>query len=150
MRARIKAGRGLDALVAREIMGWTRSAESDVDGVGEKPGGTAESPLPRFSTDIGAAWQLLEELQGMNYIVRLWSPNEDSTTADVPAGGWECSVWKYLDRRTGRDANPRDIPAQFCQEIAADGQAETAALAICLAALKAYGFHPDTGDAPKG
>jgi len=105
-------GRELDALVAEKVMGWIKRP---------KGAGTAhlwissdkqafhESELPAYSTDIAAAWQVVEKL----------TRRDDKLffTLETPISGsaWEC--W-------------------FSGEWA---EGETASHAICLAALKAVG-----------
>lgn len=109
----MQAGRELDALVARKVMGI---ADAQVFGrLGAMYDFTADQGLPKFhvpcySTDIAAAWTVVDKL----------SPDHGVTlkkTGDV----WECGP---LSRN--------DEPLFLVQ-------APSAPLAICLAALKAVG-----------
>jgi hypothetical protein len=101
----VNAGRELDALVAEKVMGakpWIAPGH----------GPTALNP-PRYSTDIGAAWAVVEKL------------SREVGSVEVKTHrrwmGWTC------------DVRPPDGKK-------ADGFSETsAAHAICLAALRAVG-----------
>lgn len=63
------AGRELDALIAEKVMGWTDLEVGLHSGIlkqlGKKPDRTFDSTMsvvPRYSEDIGAAWQVVEKL----------------------------------------------------------------------------------------
>jgi hypothetical protein len=113
MTGELKAGRELDALVAEKVMGvgveWWNGEPLYVV---TQDGHISSHHLAEYSTDIAAAWEVAEKLR---------------------ADGLEISVhnsWPYNDGR------------RWCCDIMAHGKwdnakAETAPLAICLAALKA-------------
>ena len=82
----MEAGRRLDALIAEKLMGWHWvNSPPDIDGNYEgipilippnltlndlepvlpKRGPVGHVGIPRFSTDIGSAWQLVERLATM-------------------------------------------------------------------------------------
>lgn len=60
------AGRGMDAMVAIEVMGWTY-VDSDPDFKWSVPanedGVVMRRRLPEFSTDISAAWEVVEKIK---------------------------------------------------------------------------------------
>jgi len=92
----MKPGRELDALVAEYVMNWPTM-----------------HPLsrlrPLYSTDIAAAWAVLEKLRSLGFNVELQGD----------ADGWECLFLDYPE--IGR-----------CE-------GDTAPFIICLAALEAVG-----------
>ena len=130
----MEAGRCLDALVAERVMGWTEVVVSGMprEGLGVPPEGDAlyqvvviwdvKLTIPSYSTDIAAAWGIVEKLATKHYITSVgWGPGRDE----------QCyaSVQMILDRNLAADLvlnNPREM----------DGRGKTAPLAICRAALK--------------
>lgn len=128
-----EAGRELDALVADRVMcltvgpvqviGLGGRIHRDVGIVGPvymmpdgREGVRAES-LPYYSTDIRAAWQVVEKLER--------EPNGFAMTleSDGTTRWWGVRFWQA--------------------DTFYDGEAETAPHAICLAALKAVGVRGD-------
>lgn len=128
------AGRELDALVHAKVMGhpeqcWHPNAEK-VDpkhttlircpDCGETFGDStyvlALSTLPRYSTDIAAAWSVVEKMRGEGVYI------------DVQP---RCDRWDTVAGWQGPDDG--DIWEQVSLT------ADTAPLAICLAALRAKG-----------
>ncbi len=111
----MKAGREIDALVARHVMGWTYKTFPD----GACPlvkhwyCGEQYVLMKSFSTSISDAWQVVEKLviEGKVFIVK----------GDGLRAGDYALKWTVLC-----DNQPRT-------------DADTAPLAICLAALKAVG-----------
>lgn len=84
-------GRELDALVAEKVMGWTGIENDNLDGTdwyaGSPPGSEGHAEVPAFSTDISAAWEVVEEVNRKNvYGFRLHNPGN---------GVWEAS-WNVL------------------------------------------------------
>ena len=74
----VEAGREMDALVAERVMGWSRSRWAPIDSLlppkDDKKrieGHTYYVPL--FSTDIAAAWEVVEEMN-KTYHWRISSP----------------------------------------------------------------------------
>jgi hypothetical protein len=104
----VKPGLELDALVAREIMGWR--IDPGFVGCGIRPGTVTLADFPRYSRDIAAAWEVVERLRSQGIGFRL----EWSEGMEKPA-------------------------AQFQRGLYAEHEGETAAHAICLAALHACG-----------
>jgi len=122
------AGREMDVAIAEQSMGyrWERPSylqNSDLfvapntDEVGYRYEGRAPvyyEGLPHYSTDIAAAWQVVESLRAMGFVVLISSPR--------PVHAWGVEAWHLdveHDRRRG------------------EAYADTAPLAICRAALKA-------------
>jgi hypothetical protein len=98
----LSAGRELDAEVARHVMGMP---------------GEAYSPVPRYSTDLATAWEVVEVLRRRFDGVAL---------AALPrAGGWGLTVWDQ----------PRHSSA--AQNVVGPVDAGTPALAVCHTALLA-------------
>lgn len=119
MNATLQAGWELDAEVAERVMGWTHlDRSSGYYAVGIHPGGFREG-VPRYSTDIAAAWQVVEMFQCTVVIQRAPSP-------DGRVVGYRVSVPDITHK--GKPGEP--------YRLAANADADTAPLAICLAALK--------------
>jgi hypothetical protein len=113
------AGPELDALIAEQVMGWTKRELTDPITGPEwywcGPKGQLHHVLAwRPSTDIRCAWKVVEQLRGQHCCTKLYSDHNYI---------WECTMsTRFDDPHTGK-------PPVF-------GQADTAPLAICLAALK--------------
>lgn len=140
----LQAGRELDALVAEKVMGWqiTTPIDNSCDhSVGRRRDGTSarrnwgvpphkadekeewkrEDVIPNYSTSIAAAWEV---------ITRLWERrNEfhlsfvDGFKVDYDGREWTAGFWEV----------DYDAGDSWFKEATAN----TAPLAICLAALKA-------------
>jgi hypothetical protein len=113
------AGPELDALIATQVMGWTRATLTD-DVTGPErwwcSGSTAWFLVDAWkpSTEIHWAWKVVEKLRGQHCCTKLYSDHHYI---------WECTLIEEIDDpHTGRQS--------------LFGQADTAPLAICLAALK--------------
>lgn len=134
----MKAGRELDRLVAEKVMNliacdkWERhyggwgmaiSGAGDVWVSGCKhPSGSCypvDAPAP-YSTDITAAWQLIEKHP--HYVSLTHSNDHGYTGRWNDHMTWRCRFY---------------APEKF------EAEADTAPLAICLAALKAIGVEVD-------
>ncbi len=136
-------GPELDALVAEQVMGWTniRADADEIAFVGPRSGQLGMAPrkdyletIPAYSTEITAAWPLVEKLG-------LWVfPDEDVWIAGRPRS---LSGKKY-------------VPNMYMDETGVvDGRidmvtAATAPLAICLAALQVAGLNLSTEHDPPG
>jgi Phage ABA sandwich domain len=113
----LKAGRELDALVAEKVMGWTQVRNSKPEGFsslwrGRPPGNLATlRTIPDYSTDISDAWKVVEKVDNRNGVAR-------------EMGVLTASISRYDNGYTVRFFN-------------SGVTADTAPLAICLAALKA-------------
>lgn len=116
-------GREMDALVAEKIMGWSGivcyAAEDDYSGI---PPGCVVSqgifwrpPVLYYSTDIAAAWEVVEKLHSLGYWVRIRSAMD----AKLQTRGWAVCIGKFWNREGFGD------------------WAEIAPTAVCRAALKA-------------
>ena len=142
---KMEAGRELDALVAEKVMGWKWpddrcpicgwKYEVSVD-KGCVPDNCSLRPAPEirecdkygaYSTDIAAAWKVVEKLVNSGWCVGLlfddnghWALATDGTQ-NVPLGD-----------------GPEDIATTFFIE--KELWCDTAPLAICRAALKAVGY----------
>lgn len=136
MSEELQAGRDLDALVAERVMGYEKRAESEWLGgfawISHDDGHWyGVTSMPRFSTDISAAWDVVERLQSdalsLGWKRRDFSLERKDRMVD---GRWYCVT----------DAVPTDI---YPNGYAVDGVADTAPLAICRAALKACAPTPE-------
>jgi hypothetical protein len=116
----MKQGRELDAWIAERVLGHTI--------VGQRKGTIKERtrqgqvrPLRAYSTDIGAAWEVVRKMG----ITLIPIENEQWFGLVGPARGWSSpgELLKYLQT------------ADFVSAGAAVG--ETAPMTICLAALRA-------------
>ena len=136
------AGRELDALVAEKVMGWTCvRTESGWDNgpdpvtggpqigwYGQPPGeeweGNSGQIIEEYSTDIATAWKVVEVLAAKSQALALQAP-----------GSTEMSeYYHYFERWTAEF-----LPSPLNSSV----QADSAPMAICLAALEAVGHHFD-------
>jgi hypothetical protein len=102
----VKAGRELDALVAEKVMGYKTAPIPD---------GETANP-PNFSTDITAAWQVVEKMRERGYRLglRTWVRSAEGEAVFVDP--------KRERASEGNGAFDASVP-----------------LAICIAALRAVG-----------
>lgn len=108
MNEALEAGRKTDSLVATKLMGFSESAR--------------ECDIPDYSTEMEAAWQVVEKLNADGGCYSLI--NDDAGHWALSSDGQQSIPEKF----------PGDIWTQFIIE--ADLWADTAPLAICIAALK--------------
>lgn len=114
----MNAGPELDALIASKVMGWTtQKAKSDGMEFDQwlepaSVGFVVQYRPPNYSTDIAAAWEVVEKLQARFLRVDVSAINSD---------GFTVKIWV----------------SEYADHIYAMG--DTAPLAICLAALKSVG-----------
>jgi hypothetical protein len=113
----MKAGRELDALIAEKVMGiepWP--GRPGVFRAPIVPPGVEPKPClpPEYSTDIAAAWKLVEKF------------TREEVKIDIRNSHSNKAQWTVIIAKSPKDA--WDLT-----------QADTAPLAICLAALKAVG-----------
>jgi hypothetical protein len=117
----MKPGRELDALIAEKVLGIPVRASEDAEGcylpVTTHPDGgyyhghrgQIEKPILHYSTQIADAWLVVEKMKANNYCFTLYDGYDPE--------------WAAL-------FSPRDAKLNLAE-------ADTAPLAICLAALKA-------------
>lgn len=108
----MNASRELDATIAEKVMGWTLRGEHPIFGSPVYATGHSDTLLPKFSTDIAAAWTVVEQIKA-EWIVTM-------------------EIDEHVTR-VGFGKNYASTPIEFSQS------AKTTPLAICLAALKAVG-----------
>jgi hypothetical protein len=123
----LQAGEKLDDLIAERVMGMS----ADEIAVRRSPLSSALlhdhgygrniKPIPAYSTDHGAAWEVAEKMRGKSLVMRL----------DRWAGDWGPDQYSCYFARCffDRDDNPEMRLLR--------GRADSAPLAICRAALKA-------------
>jgi Phage ABA sandwich domain len=119
----VAAGRALDALVAERVMGWTDIRNDhyvllDPAGVwmGRAPQSQPwDSPqdkdrgislVPHYSTDIAAAWLLVECLRDEGWLL--------SITPDEPGGGWAVQ-YKPKERNLHGWERADTVPLAICR-----------------------------------
>lgn len=113
------SGRELDALIAEKVMGWIVAHSSEGfyrwKPKPDNPNSYSEwqEGLPHYSTNIADAWHVVEKLKEYGNVVEVKCFRSGSVDVQVRGG------------------NINDIRGA--------GNADTAPLAICLAALKAVG-----------
>ena len=110
----VEAGRPLDALIADKVMRLYVDAHVMYAAHCPDTNCCDGEPIPEYSTDIAAAWLVVETLQS--------GPHYKFVHIAVYDGQWSC----WTEHVAG------DPPIGLCS-------ADTAPLAICLAALKAVG-----------
>lgn len=112
--------RELDALVAEKVMGWRieryMTNPPKPTGMGMPPDSTTIAEIPAYSTDIAAAWEVVEKMRAQGF------DNQFSWRADRP----------------GHRSRPF-----ACFGRNGSAEADTLQKAICLAALKAVGVKMD-------
>jgi hypothetical protein len=76
----VDAGREMDALIAEKVFGHDRGFP---EVLGERWIAFPERVLPRYSTDIAAAWPVLEKVHGTSH-----------TRSTIESGpkGWTCRI----------------------------------------------------------
>jgi hypothetical protein len=119
----MEAGRELDALVAGKVMGLREVWASDREHFHHTVHGSTalfREPVPRYSTDITAAWEVV-------CIVRLRNALVGECRIESDGDTWSCS----FGRLGYGDCGGREWQEDYGAE------ADTLPLAICLAALKA-------------
>lgn len=144
-----EAGRELDALVAEKVMGLPPSAwpppcirhhrtdDAEWDSGSQEAGGwcytcntmisSVDREPPAYSTDISAAWEVVEKLKERHGVKVMGGPDDE--------GGceiWCCDITAY-GYRPFQDHSWSDAAA-------------TAPLAICRAALQATGASEPEGE----
>lgn len=113
----MNAGRSLDVLVATRVLGWAHAAVDGVECLTDADCVYHLRPdqwsIPAFSTDIAAAWQVVEWLREMGHglVIKAYPAN----------GNYIYTYTAHIPRIDATIPSP-DAP-----------------LAICLAALKAVG-----------
>ena len=105
-----KPGREFDALVAERVMGWPKAYDAEADVWYSI---TADE-IPRYSTDIAAAWEVVGHLTQM--------PGFNSIDLRIEPDCVIAEAWIYSRAKTV--------------------EGDTAPHAICLAALKAQEATP--------
>jgi hypothetical protein len=128
VRYAMEAGRELDRLVAEKVMGWTDLWEGEGYVMAYPPNEQAmgidgeRAPVPPYSTDIAAAWQVVERMTDRDRADRCTFEMHRATDWDDPAWGYDVRFGRWGDPTHQRE---RKVWAR------------TAPLAISLAALKA-------------
>lgn len=123
------AGDAMDALIAERVMGWSRWYENKKDlyppegseenlGWTKKGGILIAAHIPKYSSEIEAAWRVVEKVKGNSHQDLLTIQQED-----MHPGSWEVGWMEYLPYEGG------------C--LKRSSVADTVPLAICRAALKA-------------
>jgi hypothetical protein len=123
-----RPSRELDALVAEKVMGEQVRGTWIIDGV--RPDGipNRQCPVEHYSSDIASAWEVVEKLADLGWCIELKHYPKGS-----PQGPkWLVFLWREFDAGEG----------EIIREPAFQLPADTAPLAICLAALKAAGALP--------
>lgn len=113
--------REIDRLIAERMMGWTNLSLAGTR-FGTTPQGRVHRIVPQYSTDISAAWEVVEQLRLLGY--------QGGIDWARPEPGYECAFWSS-------SISPYEKQSS---------RAETAPMAICLAALKVIGVSIELGD----
>jgi hypothetical protein len=115
------AGRELDALIAERVMGHVLKSpvyatpDYVLEWDGPPGNGTSRArELPHYSTEITAAWEVVEKLDAQKHFLEIERRGDRREDGDYFMR-WACGLW------------PSYVEAE----------AETVPLAICRAALKA-------------
>jgi hypothetical protein len=130
-----EASRELDAWIAEHVMGWSDFWEGEGYVMGYPPNEQAmgidgeRAPVPPYSTDIAAAWQVVERMTArmgyddphFDWVGPLFKPEHRYLTEEGYPLGTTCWFVRVEDRG-------------FIHHVCAD----TPELAICLAAREVY------------
>lgn len=126
--------RQIDALVAEHVMGLKLRAPDEMEYTQDREwadgetfvidNGLANAELvPKYSSNIAAAWRVVEKLQADGRLIDLgWAP--------------EVGPWGFAIKHTDWSGPVPIERSSHCE------LADSAPLAICLAALKAAGVEP--------
>jgi len=110
----MKPGKELDGLVAEKIMGWTyvRFPDGAMPKTKHWHDHTSKfvGPCPYYSTDIAAAFQVVEKLREHLHLVRMedgrWLVGHDNTEGYITEG--------IVDMRLFRSAVADTLPHAIC------------------------------------
>lgn len=142
----LSAGRDLDALVAERVMGdgvqWMRTALSDNDPHQMVEGHKGWGRVPSYSTSIASAWLVVEKMDEWKFEVSRHNGQSEGVTRDALIDGERQRV------TTSRKVHPARPYYRVlimkasrehygCWSGSAEARADTAPLAICIAALRA-------------
>lgn len=105
------APREIDRMIAERVMGWTNLSITGTP-FGTTPEGKVHRIVPPYSTDMSAAWEVVERLRLLGY-----------------QGGMN-----WARSRSGYECTFESLP--ISPDERRFSKAETAPLAICLAALQ--------------
>jgi hypothetical protein len=128
----MNAGPQLDLLVAEKVMGWVKETDpnelkrleiglipDDRRRWLKRPGGGWRYFAPAYSIDIAAAWQVIEKMLAMDIGIKVSRmPNNEM---------WHSTLYV------------KDEDGKYMATCEDRFEADTAPLAICMAALKAVG-----------
>lgn len=110
----LKPGRELDALVAEKVMEWQDCMldNKPIDGLGKTPEGRTAVIIPNYSTNIAAAWEVVEKMRNLGWFFDL---NFQASYTAMFRTDYLITTRRFEEKE------------------------ETAPHAICLGALKAVG-----------
>ena len=132
----MNAGRELDAIIAEKVMGWHLVPVKELCAVLMPPEITGviwdddlimKYQVPPYSTDIAAAWQVVEKIADTQ------THFHAQFVLQRELFGWGCGFRKLNWSGAVNESVSPFIIHEHCQ---------TAPHAICLAALKAVGYDP--------
>ena len=125
----MQAGREMDCQIALRAMGWTEAGwDCDMHEYNGVPGNGANGVLyivPNYSTEISAAWQVIEKMPMPLELAKSYEKVYESG----PIGWQVCWCPNEMNQCEGCNDDCRCTSGN-------DVWAETAPLAICKAALK--------------
>lgn len=124
----MEAGRELDALVAERVMGWTRPPRGRVTWTAPEGYGTSFGAVPRYSTDIAAAWLVVEQTAALVVERDDYTFNHLTLCQLGIQAGWAASYDTIIDDYEWHE---------HVERYPRSARSETAPLAICRAALRA-------------
>lgn len=126
------ASRCLDACVAEKVMGHgIFSIGNDDTGLQEAKGDILTRNLAAYSTQIGAAWEVVENLRAQSLMVSVGANVNVGRLVNCEAKGWKpYTVHVHYPLTPEARPDVRDRPTNVW------AHAETAPLAICRAALR--------------
>jgi hypothetical protein len=119
---KMEAGVLMDALVAERVMGWHnvhktsfyndtathwQSSLGDAFLVGAKDDKMYEYRIPYYSTDIAAAWEVVEKLQSQNIKVTISTFGEN----------WWIEIFDYTTEKVVRKAFGTTAPLAICRAV---------------------------------
>lgn len=123
----MKAGFDLDVLVAERVMGFKESSVKGIGRTWNRKNDDDDFYLKRYSTDIAAAWEVFEKVKDKGLELG-WNKEHEK---------WFCTNLSE-DFRYGLSLSDKEFKESF-NETSIAVLADSAPIAICLAALKAVG-----------
>ena len=136
MKKDLRSGHELNVLVATKVMGL-RLKRDDCNSYWIDADGNEPEYFTDFSRDIAAAWEIVEKLRLSGLTVEVDAYPESREWLEPPYVGAKAQEWRLTKGTTYYMCQTfRYEPDCACWVINTEAEGDSAAHAICLAALK--------------